>query len=69
MLQVSEQSALSKLGGLESSLQATQSALEGAEAQLASSYQSIEAQGAVNKLLMGKKQEMEWQLMEAMAKV
>lgn len=67
--QASEQSALSKLSGLESALQQAQAALEGAKAQIASSYQSIEAQGAVNMLLMGKKQEMEWQLMEAMAKV
>lgn len=68
-LQVNEQAALKQLGGLRDQIAHQAAALEQATERLEQLERSLEAQVAVNRQLMHKKEDVEWQLMAAMAKV
>lgn len=66
---MSEQDALKKLGGLESSLAAAQCEVARVKGLLQERQDELATQRAVNQQLMLKKEEVEWQLMAAIAKV
>ncbi|KXZ51070.1 hypothetical protein GPECTOR_14g55 [Gonium pectorale] len=65
---VSEQAAQGRVGGLEEHIQELKQALERQEARTTSLQQQLDVQAGVNRQLMARKAEVEWQLMAAMAK-
>ncbi len=69
MPQVSEQSALGRVGGLEERIASLEEQLAAAGSEAAALRRQLDVQLGVNRQLMAKKEEVEWQLMAAMAKV
>lgn len=68
-LQVSEQAALGRVGGLDERIAALEAALSQQAAAAAALQRQLDTQIGVNRQLMSRKEEVEWQLMAAMAKV
>ncbi|KAG2449899.1 hypothetical protein HYH02_000005 [Chlamydomonas schloesseri] len=66
---VREQAALGRVGGLEERIAALEAALSQQAAAAASLQRQLDTQVGVNRQLMARKEEVEWQLMAAMAKV
>ncbi|PNH11227.1 hypothetical protein TSOC_001940 [Tetrabaena socialis] len=66
---VSEQAALGRVGGLEDRLQALEAAAARQAAAAASLQRQLDAQAGVNRQLMARKEEVEWQLMAAKAQL
>ncbi len=67
--QVTEQAALSKVQGLQDTITSLERSQDELRAQCAGLQQAVEAHRDINKQLMLKKEEVEWQLMAAKAKV
>jgi len=67
--QAQEQTALAKLGGLEAAVAAAKAEASGLRAALAAETEALATQRGVNRQLMARKEEMEWQLMAAVSKV
>ncbi|GFH15904.1 phosphotyrosyl phosphatase activator [Haematococcus lacustris] len=67
-LQVAEQGALGQLQGLQDRVSQLQQQVAGNQGHIQQLEAALETQQAVNKQLMAKKEEVEWQLMAAMAK-
>ncbi|GFH29408.1 uncharacterized protein HaLaN_28055, partial [Haematococcus lacustris] len=65
---VAEQGALGQLQGLQDRVSQLQQQVAGNQGRLQQLEAALETQQAVNKQLMAKKEEVEWQLMAAMAK-
>jgi hypothetical protein len=68
-VQLSQQDALEKVSGLECTVAQLRHEVEQLHEQLQERKDEIVTQRAVNQQLMLKKEEVEWQLMAAMAKV
>ncbi|KAG2428998.1 hypothetical protein HXX76_011242 [Chlamydomonas incerta] len=66
---VSEQAALGRVGGLDERIAALEAALSQQAAAAAALQRQLDTQVGVNRQLMSRKEEVEWQLMAAMAKV
>lgn len=69
MAQVSEQSACSKLASLEARVDDGQVRITALQSELQSALDDLATQRAVNQQLMMKKEEVEWELMAALAEV
>lgn len=67
--QVSEQAALSKVSGLEAGVGALERQGEELRGRVAQLEGALETQLGVNRQLMGRKEEVEWQLVTALARV
>jgi hypothetical protein len=67
LLQVSEQAALSKVAGLEQRIASLKEVVMGLRAELGASRTQLATQLAVNRQLMARKEQVEWQLLAAMA--
>lgn len=68
-MQVNEQSALGQLHGLQNTITQLEQTLAQQQARVRQLDVSLETQLGVNRQLMAKKEEVEWQLMAAMTKV
>ncbi|GFR52416.1 hypothetical protein Agub_g14988 [Astrephomene gubernaculifera] len=66
---VNEQAALGLVGGLEQRIQDLEQTLGKQTAQISSLQRQLDTQAGVNRQLMSRKEEVEWQLMAAMAKL
>ncbi|EFJ48943.1 hypothetical protein VOLCADRAFT_117392 [Volvox carteri f. nagariensis] len=64
-----EQSALGRVNGLEQRIDELQQALSQQMARLAALQRQLDTQTGINRQLMTRKEEVEWQLMAAMAKI
>ena len=67
--QVSEQKAVGQVSGLQSRIAELSARLDQSGAKVAALQASVDAAAGVNRHLMQRKEEVEWQLMAAMAKV
>ena len=68
-VQVSQQAALSQVGGLEAQIASLEEALTAQAQQAGALQRQLDAQVAINRQLMARKEEVEWQLMAARANV
>ncbi|GLC36974.1 hypothetical protein PLESTB_000172500 [Pleodorina starrii] len=66
---VNEQAAVGRVDGLEQRIEELQQRLSQQTAQLAALQRQLDTQAGINRQLMARKEEVEWQLMAAMAKV
>lgn len=67
--QVTEQAALGQVAGLKDTIAGLEAAVTSHSARVRQLEASLDTQLGINKQLMSKKEEVEWQLMAAMAKV